>query len=152
MAALFVAVAATAILVLGVGSALADPPTDPRPSGTIPGSPTFGAAIYADGQTWGTKHNADVPFFEGKNDQSFDVLYTFTNGVAGQLAVAEAAPGNPYYNGGRWVTMEVEWTVTPYLLTSYGDVQTALDAGDLEPTGAGSAYFQCPLLPDKTAD
>ena len=64
--------------------------------------PGFGPAIYADGVAWSTKGTADLPAPNDQDRQSFDGLYKFTNGVDGQLAVSEAGPGNPAYNGGRW--------------------------------------------------
>ena len=65
-----------------------------------PGKPNFGPAIYGDGQVWGTKAAAALPAPNGNNVQSFDKLFVIVNGAAGQLAVAEAAPRNPAYNGG----------------------------------------------------
>ena len=111
--------------------------------------PNFGSAIYADGQTWGTKGNANLPAPNANNRQSFDGLYKIQNGVAGQLAVAEAAPGNPAYNGGRWIEYSVEWKAgaTKVLITSYADLMA--HATDLTFMETGN-YFQCPLLPDKS--
>jgi len=106
--------------------------------------PNFGQAIYADGVAWGTKGNGDLPAPNDSNRQSFDGLYKFTNGVEGQLAVAEAAPGNPAYNGGRWIEYSVTFNGDPELVTSYAQLQT-LDVTIVE-TGN---YFQCPLLPVK---
>jgi len=106
--------------------------------------PNFGEAIYADGVAWGTKGNGDLPAPNENNRQSFDGLYKFTNGVEGQLAVAEAAPGNPAYNGGRWIEYFVTFNGDPELVTSFAQLQT-LDVTIVE-TGN---YFQCPLLPVK---
>lgn len=110
--------------------------------------PNFGPAIYADGQAWGTKGNSDLPPPNDNNSQSFDGLYKFTNGADGQLPVAEAAPGNPHYNGGRWIEYNATWNVTPELVTSYAQLQDLIDAGDVTIAETG-AYFQCPLLPVK---
>lgn len=111
--------------------------------------PNFGPAIYADGETWGTKGNADLPAPNDHNRQSFDGLYKFTNGVEGQLAVAEAAPGNPAYNGGRWIEIFVTWNVEPEMITSFAQLEEHIEAGHVTMEESG-AYFQCPLLPDKT--
>ncbi len=110
--------------------------------------PNFGEAIYADGQAWGTKGTADLPAPNAHNRQSFDGLYKITNGVEGQLAVAEAAPGNPAYNGGRWIEYMGSFTGTPVLVTSFGQLQDLIDAGEISFTETGN-YFQCPLLPVK---
>ena len=121
-----------------------------------PGKPNFTAALYGDGELWGTKGTTELPAPNGKNNHSFDKLFVFINGEAGQLPVSEAAPGNPDYNGGRWFTHTVMWTMgaTPTVLTSYDDVMYHYDLGHLA-IAAGSFdggppdYFQCPLLPVK---
>jgi hypothetical protein len=110
--------------------------------------PNFGEAIYADGVAWGTKGTTDLPPPNGNNDQSFDGLFKFTNGVEGQLPVAEAAPGNPAYNGGRWIEYFVTFTGTPELVTSYAQLAALVEAGSVTIVESG-AYFQCPLLPVK---
>lgn len=117
--------------------------------------PNFGPAIYADGQAWGTKGLGDLPAPNGNNDQSFDVLYSFTNAEAGQLAVAEASPGNPRYNGGRWNVMAATWTAAGIaahdplpILTSEADVLFHVSLGHIELMSADT-YFLCPLLPVK---
>jgi len=122
-------------------------------------APNFMAAIYGDGEVWGTKGTTSLPAPNGKNHQSFDKLYVFTNfnnPDAVQLAVSEAAPGNPAYNGGRWDLHTVTWTQAGFLayggyspvLKSGDEVQYNADAGYLTITSA-SNYFQCPLLPVK---
>lgn len=117
-------------------------------------APNFGPAIYADGQAWGTKGLSDLPAPNGRNDQSFDILYSFTNGAPGQLAVAEAAPG-PGYNGGRWNVMTATWTDAALaelgelpVLMSDDEVLAHAAAGHIELASA-NRYFLCPLLPVK---
>ena len=126
-----------------------------------PGKPNFSPAIYADGEVWGTKGTADLPPPNEHNRQSFDKLFIFTNGAAGQLPVAEAAPGNPLYNGGRWFTHLVSWTDAGKdahdplpVLMSYDDIALHESLGHLDiapgsPGGGPATYFQCPLLPVK---
>lgn len=112
--------------------------------------PNFGPAIYADGVAWGTKGTADLPAPTDQNRQSFDGLYKFTNGVDGQLAVSEAGPGNPAYNGGRWIEYFVTWNITPPddPITSFDQLDGFIQAGDVTVVESGN-YFQCPLLPVK---
>jgi hypothetical protein len=118
-------------------------------------SPNFGPSVYADGVAWGTKGTTTLPAPSENNEQSFDKLLVIVNGVDGQLPVGEAAPGNPMYNGGRWATYTVTWTVPAHaLLMSYDDVMFHAGLGHLEitagpPEGGPPAYFQCPLLPVK---
>ncbi|MCJ7453171.1 MAG: hypothetical protein MUO39_11950 [Steroidobacteraceae bacterium] len=123
--------------------------------------PNFGPALYADGALWGTKGTTNLPAPNAHNVQSFDKLFVIVNGAPGQLPVAEAAPGNPLYNGGRWFTHTVMWTTEGMnannplpVLMSYGDIQLHYNLGDLaiapgSPAGGPSDYFQCPLLPVK---
>ena len=126
-----------------------------------PGKPNFSPAIYADGEVWGTKGTADLPPPNEHNLQSFDKLFMFVGETGpGQLPVAEAAPGNPNYNGGRWFAYTVSWTdefidandPLPVLM-SYDDIMYYEDNGDLTTApgspGGTSTYFQCPLLPVK---
>lgn len=120
-------------------------------------SPAFSPQIYGDGKVWGTKGTADLPAPNEYNQQSFDALYMVTNSnnPEVQLPISEAAPGNPDYNGGRWHTHTVEWTMAGFeahgivpVLKSYGDIIHHRDLGHLVII-PGSRYFECPLLPVK---
>jgi hypothetical protein len=126
------------------------------------GKPNFAPAIYGDGKLWGTKEAAALPPSTGDNNQSYDKLFVFVNGALGQMPVAEAAPGNPMYNGGRWFTHTVVWkdSALAYhggtlpVLTSYQDIQREILAGNLmvmagSPAGGPPPNFECPLLPVK---
>ena len=119
-----------------------------------PGAPDFGPNVYADGIAWATKGTTELPAPNENTIQSYDILYVITNGAEGQLPVSDAGPRNPYYNGGRWFTHTVEWTiVAPTVLKSYEDIMTHYDAGHLDiwpgSPGGPPDYFQCPLLPVK---
>ena len=112
-------------------------------------APNFGEAIYADDQAWGTKGNAELPPPNGHNNQSFDGLFRFGNdALEEQLAVAEAAPGNTAYNGGRWAAFDVTWNEEPVLVTSYAQLMELESMGKVTIVEAHE-YFQCPLLPVK---
>jgi hypothetical protein len=131
------------------------------PPGT---QPNFGPALYADGETFGTKGVTGLPAPNEYNVQSFDVLYVITNSnnPGNQLPVAEAAPGNPAYNGGRWFTHTVEWTAGGFMahgfvpiLKSQSDVLEHYALGHLVITPGSfpmgpPVYFECPLLPAKS--
>lgn len=132
------------------------------PAYADPGKPNFGPALYGDGQVWGTKAVTELPAPRGNNLQSFDKLFVFTNASPDQLAVSEAAPGNPAFNGGRWFTHTATWTQAgfdahgpvPPVLTSYADILFHESLGHLDlaagsPPGGPPAYFLCPLLPVK---
>lgn len=106
-------------------------------------------AIYADGQAWATKGVANLPHPNDNNHQSFDKLFVFTNGSNGQLPVAEAAPGNPTYNGGRWDLQLATWMIAiPPIVVSYAEIESYLADGYLV-IASGDTYFECPLLPLK---
>ena len=128
-----------------------------------PGKPNFMPSLYGDGEVWGTKGTTALPAPNDHNLHSFDVLYVITNSnnPVGQLPVAEAAPGNPDYNGGRWFTHAVEWTAAGFMdhgivpvLTSEADIEDHEELGHLVITPGSfpngpPVYFQCPLLPVK---
>ena len=147
----FTVVAVVAMLVLAIAA----------PAFANPGKPSFGPELYADGETWGTKAAAALPA-PTNNAHSFDKLFVIinSNNPAGQLPVAEAAPG-PGYNGGRWATQTVTWTASGFtahgtvpVLMSYDDVMLHYSLGHLDinagsPEGGPPDYFLCPLLPVK---
>ncbi len=129
--------------------------------------PNFGAGIWADGRQWGTKLTTYLPAPHGHNLQSFEGLFVFALKDGGtvmypdgssQAPVAEAGPGNPAYNGGRWILTQVtvsDPTAIGSEITSFAELQAAAMAGYLTiggPTDVGhlTPYFQCPLLPSKS--
>jgi len=132
------------------------------PALAAPGSPNFSPAVYADGKLYGSKFTTELPAPNAHNMQSFDKLFVITNGAEGQMPVAEAAPGNPMYDGGRWYVHTASWTDDAIdalgddlpTLTSYADVSMYAEMGYLTivpgaPAGGPPDYFQCPLLPVK---
>jgi hypothetical protein len=122
------------------------------------GKPSFSPMVYADGEVWGTKAVHVLPAPRGHNIQSFDKLFVITNSnnPMGQLPVGEAAPRNFKYNGGRWYTHTVTWTlggIVP-VLKSYDDIMNHYNLGHLtitpgSPSGGPPDFFECPLLPVK---
>jgi hypothetical protein len=116
--------------------------------------PNFGPAIYADGVAWGTKGNPALPAPTANNRQSFDGLYKLVDNEGNllQLPVAEAAPGNPAYNGGRWIEYFVTWnegyTPPSEPITSFEELDGYIQSGAVSVEESGN-YFQCPLLPVK---
>lgn len=131
--------AVTGALALGItatGSGAADPSNNPA----LPGR------VYADGRTFATKDATDLPPPKGNNEHSFDEIYSFTNGAPGQLDVAEAAPGERDFNGGRWSVTVVEWTIDdPPVVKSDDEVHA--HASDIRVLAEGARYFECPLVP-----
>ena len=136
-----IVIAIVAVLAVGL---VAAPAAAAR--GGIPGSPINEDVLWADGDLLGTIFQKTLKY--NGNESSYDKLYM----VPGQPnPVAEAAPGNSDYNGGRWLPTPVVWAdgVTPHELTSSAQVHAAADAGELiigaSDTGAA---FLCPLIPN----
>ena len=97
------AAAATMAVSAAVLPAQADPPTDPGPSDGA--QVVRGTAFYVDGEQYRTVLTPrDLP--RKAPEHSFDVLYNFGSAQPG---VAEAAPGQGGYNGGRWIVNAVDY-------------------------------------------
>jgi hypothetical protein len=91
---------------------------------------------------------------------STDVIFSFAgSGLEGQRAVAEHAPGDRDYNGGRWNVMAVSFTeqgkaihdadhdgMVNFELTNAEAVLHHAELGHLTIAEPG-IYFECPLLP-----
>ena len=111
-------------------------------------------AFYVDGEIYRTVGTpTDLPV-EGP----FDGLYGFS-GLEGQTPVAESAPGDQDYNGGRWARRILEFTedgiavhdpdgdgMVNFELTSWEEVEHHIGLGHLEVT-PGVKYFECPVIP-----
>ena len=114
--------------------------------------------IWADGNIYGTVLT-DTSFKKTRPGNT-DALYNFDmSGLMGQRPVAEAAPGNTNYNGGRWAVKIV--TFTPQGIAAHdpdgdGMVNFELDnANDVVAHEALGHFtimdtdvsFECPLIP-----
>lgn len=109
-------------------------------------NPALPGRVYADGRTFATRDLTDLPPPSGGNEHSFDEIYVFVNGADGQFGVAEAAPGEPDFNGGRWSVTLVEWTIDdPPVVKSDDEVHAHSEYIDVLQEGA--RYFECPLVP-----
>lgn len=75
---------------------------------------------------------------------SYDAIYALGDGL---INVAEAAPGQPGFNGGRWMVLPITWHVAPVQLTSNEAVEW-YDANGWITIGATPiAQFECPVIP-----
>lgn len=107
--------------------------------------PAFPGRIYADSRLFATRDLTDLPAPNDNSEDSFDEIYVFANGADGQLPVAEAAPGESDYNGGRWSVTVVEWTMAdPPVLTSDDAIHDHIDY--ITVVEEGARYFECPLV------
>jgi len=114
-----------------------------------------GPAFYVDGQLYRTVGTPTDLSGTGAPAHSWDVIYDFGGA---QLNVAEAAPGDTDYNGGRWQVHGLTFP-TGYaaavasgdldndgVLDSTEEVQAALAAGTAVDAGVVK-QFECPAIP-----
>jgi hypothetical protein len=85
-------------------------------------------SFYIDGVRWRTIATPTDLSGTGAPESSFDRIYALGPGL---VNVAEAAPGDPGFNGGRWMVLPVTWHSAPTQLTSATQVLAAEMAGDL---------------------
>jgi hypothetical protein len=112
-----------------------------------------GPAFYVDGLLYRTVNTpTDLP--ASAPAHSFDVIYDF-GGV--QPNVAEAAPGDRDYNGGRWMVHALSFASYPAALAAFDandsgafdsaeEVEAAIAAGAATDLGVVKR-FVCPAIP-----
>lgn len=117
-------------------------------------------AIWANGELYDTVITPTT--FRNPPEHSTDIIYSFMiSGLEGQRSVAESAPGDTDYNGGRWNVHMVSFTdqgkavhdqdndgIVDFELTSAEEVLEHEALGHIEINKA-DFYFECPLLPGK---
>lgn len=98
-----------------------------------------GGKIYANDQLFKTIGTpADLP-----NQGKFDTIYVLGHGLAN---VADAAPGDMEYNGGRWEVRLVEFlNIAPTQFKNADDIHTAAMNGEIS-IGSVVRRFECPLI------
>jgi hypothetical protein len=113
-----------------------------------------GPSFYVDGQLYRTVGTPTDLSGTGAPASSFDVIYDF-GGL--QPNVAEAAPGDADYNGGRWLVHAVSFADYAAAvaavdangsgdLDSVEEVEAAIDAGLAMDLGVVK-QFECPAIP-----
>ena len=111
-------------------------------SATAGGPP--GLAFYVDGERYRTIGTPTDLSGTGAPDSSFDAIYALGGDL---INVAEAAPGDQDYNGGRWHVLGITWNVAPVQLTSAEQVLEYADAGMLTIASEPMQQFVCPAIP-----
>lgn len=115
-------------------------------------------AIWAHGELYDTIITPTT--FKAPPLQSTDIIYNFDmSGLQGQHSVAESAPGDRDYNGGRWNVQKVVFTqeglaihdpdgdgMVNFELMSAEQVLMHEALGHLTVFSA-DFYFECPMLP-----
>lgn len=116
-----------------------------------------GPAFYVNGQLYRTVSTPTDLSNTGAPARSFDTIYDFGGA---QLNVATAAPGDPGYNGGRWMVHPVVFNttykaaVTAHDLNGDGVIDTNAELAalfaDTGPSGATAGpvvkEFVCPAI------
>jgi len=98
--------------------------------------------VYANDVVWASFDAAD---FKPAPAQSLDKIYVLQG--EGLMPVAEASPGDPEYNGGRWEVHMVSFTgMAPTQFTNDEDLLDHASLGHLT-IGDPVRYFECPILP-----
>ena len=132
---------------------------------TAPASAGNGAtrvadALWANGNLYDTVLTPAT--FVSPPAHSTDALYNFgMSGLEGQRGVADSAPGDRDFNGGRWSVKMVVFTpqglqahdpdgdgMVNFELTSEEEVLAHVDLGHIIIMDT-TIYFECPLLPSK---
>ena len=120
---------------------------------TAGGGGVTGPAFYVDGQLYRTVNTpTDLP--ATAPEHSFDVIYDFS-GV--QTNVAEAAPGDRDYNGGRWLVHALSFADYAAAVAAFDangsgnfdsaeEVEAAIAAGAATDLGVVKR-FVCPAIP-----
>ena len=110
--------------------------------------------IYANGDLYRTILTPNDLSRTGAPDSSYDTLFMFDGA---QMPLSSAAPGEPGYNGGRWMVRPVSFpggyanAAAAYggmnnVFDRYSELNAAINAGAAQ-VGAVIAQFSCPLLP-----
>jgi hypothetical protein len=110
---------------------------------------TFGS-VYVNDMVYRVFGNAaNVPDGTGT-----DPFATFTNSAnSEQKGVAEFAPGTGDSHGGRWAIYRATFTASgdpTQLVTSWSQLQSLVDAGQISLVRDAAADFRCPVLGDPT--
>jgi len=100
-----------------------------------------GGTIYAHDQTYRTVGTPALLPDQGR----FDTIYVLGGGFAN---VADAAPGDPEFNGGRWEVRPITWIrISPTQFKNAEAIHAAAAAGDIRIEDVVKR-FECPLIRD----
>ena len=100
-------------------------------------------AFYVDGVRYRTIGTPTDFSKTGAPASSFDTIYALGNGL---INVADAAPGDAGFRGGRWAVTPITWNTNPTQLTSDEQIEAWAAAG-LITIGAPIRWFECPVIP-----
>jgi len=113
-----------------------------------------GPAFYVDGELYRTVGTPTDFSQTGAPAHTYDTIYEF-HGL--QPNVATAAPGDPGFNGGRWIVEGLTFTDHPAAVASFdangsGDLDSAAEVWAAIAAGAATEegvlkMFECPVIP-----
>jgi len=128
----------------------------------VPGTALAGgppaAAFFVNGTVYRTVGTPTDLTGTGAPSHSFDTIYEF---FGAQLNVATAAPGDPGYNGGRWIVRGLAWNSTyADAVAQHGgsngviDTNTEIGAVLADADAGGATTFEvkrfvCPVIKNK---
>jgi hypothetical protein len=114
--------------------------------------------VAAEGRSFGSVYVNDAVYrvFGNKanvpDGTGTDPFAIFTNSTVGnQFGVAEFAPGSPTgHHGGRWAVYRATWTTgdSSTLITSWAELESYAQSGQLALVRDAAADFRCPVLGD----
>ena len=110
--------------------------------GAIATPPQAGIRVYGNDRLWASFDAGDL---KPGPTQSMDLIFVFPG--TNLIPVAEASPGDPQYNGGRWEVHAVTFTgIAPEQFTNDETLWYHYGLGHLSISGV-LRTFECPLIP-----
>lgn len=113
-------------------------------AGTVSAGGPPSLSFYVDGARYRTVGTPTDFSTTGAPDSSFEVIYALGDGL---INVAQAAPGDPGFRGGRWMVLPITWNVAPTQLTSDEQVRAYEAAGWISVGSTPLREFECPVIP-----
>ncbi|HEV8280294.1 MAG TPA: hypothetical protein VGQ02_00420 [Candidatus Limnocylindrales bacterium] len=113
-------------------------------AGTVAAGGPPKVGFYVDGTLYRTVGTPTDFTNTGAPASTYDRIYALG---AGLRNVAEAKPGDPDFNGGRWAVYPVTWNVTPVQYTSDAQLLAAAAAGDVTIASTPVRLFFCNVAP-----
>ena len=100
-------------------------------------------SFYVDGVRYRTVGTPTDFTNTGAPTSSFEAIYALGDGL---INVAEAAPGQPGFKGGRWMVLPITWNVAPVQLTSDEQVELYATNGWITIGSTPVKEFECPVI------
>ena len=125
--------------------------------GAVSAAGVTGPAFYVDGTVYRTVGTPSNFTDTGAPDHTYDIIYAFPNGTQ-TINVAEAAPGDRDFNGGRWqvhalafsnyagALADLEVNLNGNLVLDSAEEVEAAIMGGYATDGGVVASFECPVI------